>query len=175
MERRRDAGLALVRLLGDRPAIPGDRGPRRVWTSGHIALDPGARASSRAAPNLFQFRDADPAVLERSTRSCIELVAAANRDGRCPSSSTISQSLPALMDERLMAALEAAAERHAPGKHTRMPSGAGHDAQYLARKMPAAMLFVPSIGGISHHWARTPPTRISCSARRCSATGSPKS
>jgi N-carbamoyl-L-amino-acid hydrolase len=34
----------------------------------------------------------------------------------------------------------------------RMPSGAGHDAQYLARVMPAAMLFVPSIGGISHHW-----------------------
>ncbi|MGY6569663.1 MAG: M20/M25/M40 family metallo-hydrolase, partial [Salinarimonas sp.] len=31
-------------------------------------------------------------------------------------------------------------------------SGAGHDAQYLARIMPAAMLFVPSIGGISHHW-----------------------
>ena len=34
----------------------------------------------------------------------------------------------------------------------RMPSGAGHDAQWLARKMPAAMMFVPSIGGISHHW-----------------------
>jgi N-carbamoyl-L-amino-acid hydrolase len=34
-----------------------------------------------------------------------------------------------------------------------MPSGAGHDAQYLARKVPAAMLFVPSIGGISHHWS----------------------
>ena len=46
-----------------------------------------------------------------------------------------------------------AAERHAPGKHIRMPSGAGHDAQYLARKIPAAMLFVPSIGGISHHWS----------------------
>ena len=34
-----------------------------------------------------------------------------------------------------------------------MPSGAGHDAQYIAKTMPAAMLFVPSIGGISHHWA----------------------
>ena len=34
-----------------------------------------------------------------------------------------------------------------------MPSGAGHDAQWLARKLPAAMLFVPSIGGISHHWS----------------------
>ena len=34
-----------------------------------------------------------------------------------------------------------------------MPSGAGHDAQWVGRIMPAAMLFVPSIGGISHHWA----------------------
>ncbi len=34
-----------------------------------------------------------------------------------------------------------------------MPSGAGHDAQWLARKLPAAMMFVPSIGGISHHWS----------------------
>jgi N-carbamoyl-L-amino-acid hydrolase len=33
-----------------------------------------------------------------------------------------------------------------------MPSGAGHDAQILATIMPAGMLFVPSIGGISHHW-----------------------
>jgi N-carbamoyl-L-amino-acid hydrolase len=34
-----------------------------------------------------------------------------------------------------------------------MPSGAGHDAQILAARLPAAMLFVPSIGGISHHYA----------------------
>ena len=34
-----------------------------------------------------------------------------------------------------------------------MPSGAGHDAQWLARKLPAAMMFVPSISGISHHWS----------------------
>ena len=34
-----------------------------------------------------------------------------------------------------------------------MPSGAGHDAQIVARVMPAAMMFVPSIDGISHHWA----------------------
>jgi len=52
-----------------------------------------------------------------------------------------------------MGKLDGAAERHAPGKHVRMPSGAGHDAQWLARKLPAAMMFVPSIGGISHHWS----------------------
>jgi N-carbamoyl-L-amino-acid hydrolase len=33
-----------------------------------------------------------------------------------------------------------------------MPSGAGHDVQVLASIMPAGMLFVPSISGISHHW-----------------------
>jgi N-carbamoyl-L-amino-acid hydrolase len=53
----------------------------------------------------------------------------------------------------MMAALDAAAEAAAPGQWQRMPSGAGHDAQYLAKQMPAVMLFVPSIGGISHHWA----------------------
>ena len=56
------------------------------------------------------------------------------------------------MDPGLLAALEAAAERHAPGAHMRMPSAAGHDAQIVAQRVPAAMLFVPSIGGISHHW-----------------------
>ena len=64
----------------------------------------------------------------------------------------MGQSRPALMDEGLQAALESAGEARAPGKVLRMPSGAGHDAQYLARVMPAAMMFVPSIGGISHHW-----------------------
>jgi N-carbamoyl-L-amino-acid hydrolase len=34
-----------------------------------------------------------------------------------------------------------------------MPSAAGHDAQILSTIMPAGMLFVPSIGGISHHWS----------------------
>jgi N-carbamoyl-L-amino-acid hydrolase len=34
-----------------------------------------------------------------------------------------------------------------------MPSGAMHDAQIFAKRLPAAMLFVPSIGGISHHYA----------------------
>ena len=56
------------------------------------------------------------------------------------------------MDAAFQDALEAAAQRHAPGKHVRMPSGASHDAQLVARKLRAAMLFVPSIGGISHHW-----------------------
>ena len=156
MARRRDAGLALVRLLAaiDR-RFPEIAAPRTVWTTGRIALDPGGPSViPGGAEALFQLRDADPAVLDRLDATLHELVAEANRTGHCPIELVrLSASTPALMDERLQAALEAAAERHAPGKHVRMPSGAGHDAQWLARKLPAAMMFVPSIGGISHHWS----------------------
>ena len=47
-------------------------------------------------------------------------------------------------------ALAEAAEVRASGKWIRMPSGAGHDAQILARSLPTGMLFIPSIDGISH-------------------------
>jgi N-carbamoyl-L-amino-acid hydrolase len=156
MTRRRDAGLALVRLLSaiDR-RFPELAGPRTVWTTGRITLEPGSHSIiPGAASSLFQLRDADPAVLDRLHAELLALVDAANRDGPCKLELTvISQSTPAKMDERLMRALDSAAERHAPGRHIRMPSGAGHDAQWLARKLPAAMMFVPSIGGISHHWS----------------------
>jgi beta-ureidopropionase / N-carbamoyl-L-amino-acid hydrolase len=156
MARRRDAGLELVRLLAaiDR-RFPEVAGERSVWTTGRITLSPGDPSIvPGGAEALFQFRDTDPAVLERMHAALVDLIAQANRDTRCPIELVpISASTPAVMDERFQAALDKSAERHAPGKHTRMPSGAGHDAQYLARKVPAAMMFVPSIGGISHHWS----------------------
>jgi N-carbamoyl-L-amino-acid hydrolase len=156
MTRRRDAGLALIKLLNaiDK-RFPEICGPRTVWTTGRITLDPGSHSIIPGrAEALFQLRDADPAVLDKLHAELNDLVAAANRVSRCQFElSVISQSTPARMDERLMAALDTAAERHAGGKHMRMPSGAGHDAQWLARKLPAAMMFVPSINGISHHWS----------------------
>ena len=35
--------------------------------------------------------------------------------------------------------------------YNRMPSGAGHDAQIMARTCPATMIFVPSVNGLSHN------------------------
>jgi beta-ureidopropionase / N-carbamoyl-L-amino-acid hydrolase len=58
-----------------------------------------------------------------------------------------------MMDAAFQNVIEAASAAFAGGKSLRMPSGAGHDAQVLATIMPAGMLFVPSIGGISHHWS----------------------
>lgn len=56
---------------------------------------------------------------------------------------------PVALDARLQDVLEAAAQEE-EATTLRMPSGAGHDAMVLAHYVPAAMLFVPSRGGLSH-------------------------
>lgn len=70
-------------------------------------------------------------------------------DGLAVSISRIKSSRPSPTDEGLQSVLTAQADRLGY-KHLALPSGAGHDAQSLARIMPIGMLFVPSIGGISH-------------------------
>jgi N-carbamoyl-L-amino-acid hydrolase len=152
---RKDAGLAAVKLAAaiDR-RFPEICGPRSVWTVGRITLDPGAASIvPGGAEMMFQFRDADPAVLNRMEAALEALVTEADGAPCSAVLQNLSRSIPKLMDEGFRAALTRAAERYAPALHRSMPSGAGHDAQQLARVMPAAMLFVPSIGGISHHYA----------------------
>ncbi len=156
MAERKDAGLAAVRLLAAIDAeFPRICGPRSVWTTGRITLDPGAPSIiPGVAEVLFQFRDVEVPVLERMEEALRRLVAESNRREKCPATLTqMSRATPALCDPAMMAALDAAAGQHAPGAWQRRPSGAGHDAQYIAKRMPVAMLFTPSIGGISHHWA----------------------
>jgi beta-ureidopropionase / N-carbamoyl-L-amino-acid hydrolase len=152
---RRDAGVAAVKLLAEIEArFPAIAGPRTVWTTGDIKLDPGAPSIvPGGAEIVFQFRDTDPEILEALEATLNNLVAEAN-GGPCDVA-IVSRSgtQPSAMDAGFQAALDAAAEVHAPGRHQRMPSGAGHDAQILAGRLPAGMLFVPSIGGISHHYA----------------------
>jgi len=156
MAERKDAGLTAVRLLAAIDAeFPRVCGDRSTWTTGRITLDPGAPSIiPGTATVLFQFRDVSVATLERMEAALRALVQEANRRERCTVTlEAMSKAIPALCDPAMMQALSEAAEHLAPGAWQRMPSGAGHDAQNIARVMPAAMLFVPSIGGISHHWA----------------------
>jgi N-carbamoyl-L-amino-acid hydrolase len=155
MAERRDAGLSAVRLLAKiDEQFPLVCGPRSTWTTGRIALDPGAASIIPGRCEvLFQLRDVDTAIIDRMEERLRALVQESNRREKCPCVlEPVSLSTPALCDQSLQQALADAAEAIAPGAWQRMPSGAGHDAQYIARVMPAAMLFTPSINGISHHW-----------------------
>jgi len=156
MEIRKDAGLALARFcVAIDERFPGARGPRTVWTTGRITLDPGAPSIIPGrAEMLFQIRDDNPAVIDRLEKLLHSMAEEVTAQGRCGVAvERIRTGAPAMMDARFQNAIEAASATFAGGRSVRMPSAAGHDAQVLATIMPAGMLFVPSIGGISHHWS----------------------
>jgi beta-ureidopropionase / N-carbamoyl-L-amino-acid hydrolase len=155
MSARKDAGLALAKFcVAIDERFPAASGPRTVWTTGRITLDPGAPSIiPGGAEMLFQIRDDDPAVIARLEDLLRTMADEVTAHGRCSVSfERIRTGTPAIMDGQFQGAIEAASATFAGGKSIRMPSGAGHDAQVLAAIMPAGMLFVPSIGGISHHW-----------------------
>jgi N-carbamoyl-L-amino-acid hydrolase len=156
MEVRRDAGLALARFCVDiDDRFPTLCGTRTVWTTGRITLDPGAPSIIPGrAEMLFQIRDDDPGVIERLEDLLRSMAAAVTAQGRCDVVvKRLRTGAPAIMDATFQHAIEGASLAFADGRSLRMPSAAGHDAQVLATIMPAGMLFVPSIGGISHHWS----------------------
>lgn len=156
MARRKDAGVAMVRLaakIHDRFAEIA--GPRTVWTIGRMLIDPNAPSVVPGRAEMqVQFRDTDTAVLDRFEARLHELAAAAQSAGPCAVTiEPMAQVEPRAMDARFRNAVEKAAERHAPGAHLRMPSGAGHDAQILSHRLRSGMMFIPSLNGISHHWS----------------------
>lgn len=152
---RKDAGAAAVALLHRiHERFRALAAERTVWTVGNIRLEPGqVSIIPDLAEVMLQVRDADEAVLARLDTALREMIAEADAAGPCAIVLDMeSRSDPYCMDAGLQDALKLSAEEVASGRVVRMPSGAGHDAQILARVMPAGMLFVPSIGGISHHW-----------------------
>src|SRR4051794_18946657 len=157
---RKDAGLALAKFcVAIDQRFPAVCGPRTVWTTGRITLDPGAPSIIPAqAEMLFQIRDDNPAVIDRLEQLLRNMAEQASAAGPCQIVvERIRTGAPAIMDAAFQNAIDAASRDLAGGKSLRMPSGAAHDAQVLATIMPAGMLFVPSIGGVRHHLAEDNP------------------
>ena len=157
MPRRRDAGVALfefaVRLRERFQALAADT---TVWTIGQATLAPGAASIIPGeAEMVLQFRDPDSDRLERMVEAVDALAAEASAAG--PVEVAVQRSRapiePTIMDADFQAHIARAAEHRVPGVWVHMPSSAGHDPMVIAHHLPCAMLFVPSIAGISHDFA----------------------
>lgn len=157
MSERRDAGLAAVRLLADV-----DRLFREVcaenstWTTCNITLNPGAPSAviPGRADIFMEFRDISGSVLQQMEQALFNATEIGRQRDRCTITPiSTSKSIPVLCDSAMMSSLQQASNEWAPDAWQIMPSGAGHDAKMIAKKLPVSMLFVPSIGGISHHWS----------------------
>ncbi|MFZ7092171.1 Zn-dependent hydrolase [Primorskyibacter sp. 2E233] len=129
--------------------------PATVWTVGHVSVHPNAHSvvPGKVAFSM-QWRDGDPERLARMEQIIRDTASEVAGDmGLSLEFGPMLGVEPVAMDATLRAVLAGAAEIETPGKWRHMPSGALHDASNMARLMPAAMLFVPSIGGISHDFA----------------------
>ncbi len=126
--------------------------PSTVWTIGHVSLSPNASSIVPGKARFsMQWRDADVQRLKRMEEIIRALAAeVAQERGLEVSFGPMLGLEPVAMDGWLRGALETAAAAVAPERWRVLPSGALHDATNVARHMPVAMLFVPSIGGISH-------------------------
>jgi N-carbamoyl-L-amino-acid hydrolase len=129
-------------------------GHDQVGTVGRIELFPNlVNVVPARAVLVVDMRNTDDRALAEAER----LLAAfldelADNEGVTITTTSLARFEPVEFDPALVSRVEEAARRL--GHSTRrMPSGAGHDAQMLARICPTAMVFTPSVGGLSHNIA----------------------
>lgn len=151
MDQRQDAMLAAAKFtVAVHDAITREPG-RQVATVGRMVVSPN---TTNVIPGqvvlTIDLRDLDSAKLTRFTGVFEKLA----RDIGAATNTTfvfapLIDSKPAIADEQVMQWIESSTAALGLTKQ-RMPSGAGHDAQEIAHIAPMAMIFIPSIGGISH-------------------------
>ncbi len=156
MSLRKDAAASLIAVAAAiNTRFPEKASDVSVWTIGSISL--GTQSPSivpgRAAMTL-QIRDPDNGVLDVLEDLAATIVVEQNGHNGVQVEIHIDERMsPAKMDETLQDCIAASAEAHASGAWRCMPSGAVHDAQVLAERLPSGMVFVPSIAGVSHSFA----------------------
>ena len=152
MDRRHDALVSAAELVLAVNRIASTATGTQVATVGRIRAEPGAPnvIPGRVSMSL-EIRDLASEKME-SVFQAISAEAKRIADARATPikfSEVDVALLPAPTDDRLRRMIESSADSLRLS-HRRLPSGAGHDAQDMARIAPMAMIFVPSKGGISH-------------------------
>jgi beta-ureidopropionase / N-carbamoyl-L-amino-acid hydrolase len=150
MEHRRDALVGAARIVTAVNSLPA-RHPEALATVSRIEVEPGSRSVIPGRARLLvDLRHPETEGLDRLEarvrRLAAELAAGARLEVEVERFLAME---PVVFDDGCVAALRDAAERLGePSLELR--SGAGHDAVYVARAIPAAMLFIPCRNGVSH-------------------------
>jgi N-carbamoyl-L-amino-acid hydrolase len=152
MRLRRDAGYlaASVNLFARKLAW--EMGGHQVATVGSLSLRPNL---INVVPNRAVFtvdlRNTDEArLVEAEARVAAHIAEVARAERLEVESRALARFEPVIFDAKLVDRVEQHA-RALSLSTRRMPSGAGHDAQMMQRLCPTAMIFVPSVAGLSHN------------------------
>lgn len=151
MNQRRDALLAASKYVQMVNRVITSEPGRQVGTVGKISAAPGARnVIPGQVQTSLEIRDLDQAKIKRlAQRVMDEAKQIGQENGTTFTFTENYMSTPALMSPVVQKVIESSAK--GLGLTARyQPSGAGHDAQYMAQIAPSGMIFCPSVGGVSH-------------------------
>ncbi|KAA0839946.1 allantoate deiminase [Bacillus paralicheniformis] len=153
MSLRRDTVVAYSEIVTDLTKRAREIGEPLVLTFGHVTPVPN---TVNVVPGEITFsidcRHIDQQLLNDFAREIEDKVkAVAEENSMAYDINLWMDEAPSLMDKEIIQIIEQAAKDNVGDSYKLMPSGAGHDAQIFADFVPTAMLFVPSIGGISHN------------------------
>lgn len=160
MDMRSDAFLGLADFAHEIQRIIDEEGTERSRiTIGHVELKPGF---PHTVPGEVDFtivgRDLDGDVMRGLANACHRVLSAIARKHRLKFEyEQMSWLEPQYCSDKVVDLIDANAKKRGYS-HQRMPSGAGHDVQFLARVTDAGLIFVPSVNGVSHapdewtHW-----------------------
>ena len=166
MRLRHDPLVVAARIAAFARDLTAELGGDQVATVGRIDVHPNLVNVVPATVTLtVDLRNTDEHALqeaERRLRTAVDEFAAA--EGVTVVSRTLARFEPVEFDPAMVDLVERAATDLGYSTH-RMPSGAGHDAQMLARACPTAMIFTPSVDGLSHNIAEhTEPADVEAGA-----------
>jgi len=151
MTERQDALIAASQLtIAVNDAVKAKPG-RQVGTVGQLNVEPNAPNVIPGVVRMtIEFRDLSAAKLGELAADIRQRAAAiATATKTKIEIADLSRNPPALAAEEVQRLIERSAKAYGLSTQ-RQPSGAGHDAQMMAQLGPMGMIFVPSVGGISH-------------------------
>ena len=166
MRMRRDAGYVAARIATVVRELAHEIGGDQVGTVGSLSLFPNlVNVVAQTATLTVDLRNTDDDLLRTAEqRLASTLTELETEEGVEIATRSLARFAPVEFDERIVTLVEQTA-RQLGHSVRRMPSGAGHDAQMLARTCPAGMIFVPSIAGVSHNPAEsTSPADLAAGA-----------
>ena len=152
MHLRKDPAYAAAELTVFVRQLASRYGGDQVCTVGKIDLHPNLTnvVASRATLTL-DMRNTDEAILQKAEAEiAVFCTALAEREQVTITRRVLVRFEPVIFHDRVIDMVESAARTRGDSVQ-RMPSGAGHDAQMLARMCPSGMIFVPSHKGLSHN------------------------
>ncbi len=160
MRLRKDPGYVAAEITAGVRAIARQMGGSQVATVGRVEFVPNLVNVVPATVTMtVDLRNTDEHLLQQAEHrfeTLYEQLAA--DEGVTVERRTLARFEPVEFDARMVDRVELTARRL--GHSTlRMPSGAGHDAQMLARVCPTSMIFVPSVNGLSHNVAELTEVR----------------